>query len=211
MPMEAVTLTASWSFAPWAAIRVERSAQVTAFQQDEKDQNRVRYGAEHTIAIQNTGGEPLTRFVLQDAALSGEGDYTCKIHGEVVTPAMSYDPESGTFAVELPGVLPAGGTLAITFAEGGSALGENGIFTLQGQVGGQAWGMFMVLGDVRPPRQGGEVRSIRSVLVGHGALGANMSGTGPTVFGLFDDPDRARAAWEELRQTYRAAFLTETV
>ena len=140
MPMKAVTLTASWSFAPWAAIRVERSAQVTAFQQDEKDQNRVRYGAEHTIAIQNTGGEPLTRFVLQDAALSGEGDYTCKIHGEVVTPAMSYDPESGTFAVELPGVLPAGETLTITFAKGGSALGENGIFTLQCQVEVQAWG-----------------------------------------------------------------------
>ena len=140
MPMEAVTLTASWSFAPWAAIRVERSAQVTAFQQDEEDQNRVRYGAEHTIAIQNTGGEPLTRFVLKDAALPGEGDYTCKIHGEVVTPTMSYDPESGTFAVELPGGLPAGETLTITFAKGGSALGENGIFTLQCQVEVRAWG-----------------------------------------------------------------------
>lgn len=140
MPMEAVTLTASWSFAPWAAIRVERSAQVTAFRQDEEDQNRVRYGAEHTIAIQNTGGELLTRFVLQDAALPGEEDYTCKIHGEVVTPTMSYDPESGTFAVELPGGLPAGETLTITFAKGGSALAENGIFTLQCQVEVRAWG-----------------------------------------------------------------------
>ena len=140
MPMEAVTLTAAWSFAPWAAIRVERSAQVTAFRQDDEDQNHIRYWAEHTIAIQNTGGELLTRFILQDAALPGEEDYTCKIHGEVVTPTISYDPESGTFAVELPGGLPAGETLTITFAKGGSALGENGIFTLQCQVEVQAWG-----------------------------------------------------------------------
>ena len=138
MPMEAVTLTAAWSFAPWAAIRVERSAQVTAFRQDDEDQNHIRYWAEHTIAIQNTGGELLTRFVLQDAALPGEEDYTCKIHGEVVTPTISYDLESGTFAVELPGGLPAGETLTITFAKGGSALGENGIFTLQCQVEVQA-------------------------------------------------------------------------
>ena len=38
-----------------------------------------------------------------------------------------------------------------------------------------------------------------------------MSGTGPTVFGLFDDGDLARSAWETLRQTYRDTFLTETV
>ena len=38
-----------------------------------------------------------------------------------------------------------------------------------------------------------------------------MSGTGPTVFGLFDDPARARSAWEDLKKTYRDAFLTETV
>ena len=111
---------------------------MTAFRQDDEDQNHIRYWAEHTIAIQNTGGELLTRFILQDAALPGEEDYTCKIHGEVVTPTISYDPESGTFAVELPGGLPAGETLTITFAKGGSALGENGIFTLQCQVEVQA-------------------------------------------------------------------------
>ena len=55
------------------------------------------------------------------------------------------------------------------------------------------------------------VRRALDVLVEHGALGANMSGTGPTVFGLFDEADRARSAWEELKKTYRDAFLTETV
>ena len=80
-----------------------------------------------------------------------------------------------------------------------------------GDLGGVARRMYNVFEDVLPARQRAEVASIRSILVQHGALGANMSGTGPTVFGLFDDLDRARSAWEELGQTYRDAFLTETV
>ncbi len=80
-----------------------------------------------------------------------------------------------------------------------------------GDLGGVARRMYNVFEDVLPPRQRAEVAAIRAVLVQHGALGANMSGTGPAVFGLFDDADRARSAWEELRQTYRDVFLTETV
>ena len=80
-----------------------------------------------------------------------------------------------------------------------------------GDLGGVARRMYNVFEDVLPSRQRTAVAAIRSALVQHGALGANMSGTGPTVFGLFDDADRARSAWEELRQTYRDVFLTETV
>lgn len=80
-----------------------------------------------------------------------------------------------------------------------------------GDLGGVARRMYNVFEDVLPSRQRTEVAAIHSALVQHGALGANMSGTGPTVFGLFDDADRARSAWEELRQTYRDVFLTETV
>lgn len=80
-----------------------------------------------------------------------------------------------------------------------------------GDLGGVARRMYNVFEDVLPSRQRTEVAAIRSALVQHGALGANMSGTGPTVFGLFEDADRARSAWEELRQTYRDVFLTETV
>ena len=80
-----------------------------------------------------------------------------------------------------------------------------------GDLGGVARRMYNVFEDVLPPRQRAEVAAIRAVLVQHGALWANMSGTGPAVFGLFDDADRARSAWEELRQTYRDVFLTETV
>ena len=56
-----------------------------------------------------------------------------------------------------------------------------------------------------------EVQAIKGVLIQHGALGASMSGTGPTVFGLFDDPAAAREAWAELKETYRETFCTETL
>lgn len=45
----------------------------------------------------------------------------------------------------------------------------------------------------------------------HGALGAIMSGSGPTVFGLYDDEGLARATYDALRQNHMAKqiFITE--
>ena len=56
----------------------------------------------------------------------------------------------------------------------------------------------------------GEIDAIKNTLIQHGALGASMSGSGPTVFGLFDGPAAARAAWAELSGRYRECFLTRT-
>ena len=80
-----------------------------------------------------------------------------------------------------------------------------------GDLEGVARRMYNVFEDVLPPRQGAEVRAIRGELVQQGALGACMSGTGPTVFGLFRDWDQAEAAREVLGRTYRDVWLTETV
>jgi 4-diphosphocytidyl-2-C-methyl-D-erythritol kinase len=40
------------------------------------------------------------------------------------------------------------------------------------------------------------IRSVKEQLLTHGALGALMSGSGPTVFGLFSEPDKAAAAMQ---------------
>lgn len=54
------------------------------------------------------------------------------------------------------------------------------------------------------------IDEIKESMKSQGALNAMMSGSGPTVFGLFDDPDKARGAYEALNRGSLAknVFLT---
>ena len=76
---------------------------------------------------------------------------------------------------------------------------------------GTARRMYNVFEDVLSPRQGRTVSEIKARLIANGALGACMSGTGPTVFGLFEDSGAAERAVEDLRADYEDVFLTEPV
>ncbi len=58
-----------------------------------------------------------------------------------------------------------------------------------------------------------EIGEIRKLMLESGALNAMMSGSGPTVFGLFSDPRAAAAAYERMRygrgtQFARQVYLT---
>ena len=44
------------------------------------------------------------------------------------------------------------------------------------------------------------IGKIKEKMMAYGALGAMMSGSGPTVFGLFDDDEKARYAYEKMRR-----------
>lgn len=56
-----------------------------------------------------------------------------------------------------------------------------------------------------------EVFSIKQNLLDLGALNAAMSGSGPTVFAIFEDRKRAEAAAEELQQRYPQTYLADPV
>lgn len=71
--------------------------------------------------------------------------------------------------------------------------------------------MYNVFEDVLPERQLARVADIKNILIQQGALGANMSGTGPTAFGLFSSQSQAQAAYDILKQRYQEVFLAETV
>ena len=71
--------------------------------------------------------------------------------------------------------------------------------------------MYNVFEDVLPERQLARVADIKNTLIQQGALGANMSGTGPTAFGLFSSQSQAQAAYDVLKQRYQEVFLAETV
>ncbi len=56
-----------------------------------------------------------------------------------------------------------------------------------------------------------EIDGIKDAMLRSGALNAAMTGSGPTVFGLFDDGERACAGAEALGRRYRQTFLTRPV
>ena len=67
-----------------------------------------------------------------------------------------------------------------------------------------------VFEEVLAPEQG-EVLRIKERLVSLGAEAAAMTGSGPTVFGLFRDEHRAAQAYLALRTAYRQTYLTRFV
>lgn len=59
--------------------------------------------------------------------------------------------------------------------------------------------------------QQGEITEIKTILKKNGALGALMSGSGPTVFGIFSTRIQAEKSVQALRTRWRDVFLTHTV
>ena len=55
-----------------------------------------------------------------------------------------------------------------------------------------------------------QIGEIKAFLAENGADGTLMSGSGPTVYGLFSDESRAKTAAKMLRRRFADTFLTET-
>ncbi|MCI2059008.1 MAG: 4-(cytidine 5'-diphospho)-2-C-methyl-D-erythritol kinase [Oscillibacter sp.] len=68
-----------------------------------------------------------------------------------------------------------------------------------------------VFEQVLTPEEREAVCAIESCMRRQGALGAAMTGSGPTVFGVFAGEDGAHRALEELRPRYAQSFLTSPV
>jgi len=56
-----------------------------------------------------------------------------------------------------------------------------------------------------------EIQAIKEVLSNVGAKGSLLSGSGSTVFAIFDNPDCAKSAYTKLNKGNGGVFLTETV
>ena len=76
---------------------------------------------------------------------------------------------------------------------------------------GVARRMYNVFENALPERQRSRVNDIKNALIQCGALGASMSGSGPTAFGLFDTETAAREAGERLLDLCKDVFVTQTV
>jgi len=81
----------------------------------------------------------------------------------------------------------------------------------QGDLVGIARRMFNVFEAVLTPHQQREIQAIKTALLQAGALGATMSGSGPTVLGLFDREDLAQEAVRQLKEDFTDVYLTQPV
>ena len=81
----------------------------------------------------------------------------------------------------------------------------------EGDLAGVSRRMFNVFEEALPAQRRAVVEEIKSTLLSRGALGACMSGTGPPVFGIFDNAESARSVADELKQSYAETFLTKNV
>lgn len=80
----------------------------------------------------------------------------------------------------------------------------------KGDLEGICAGMGNVLEDVSVTRYG-ILNDIKADLISLGALSAQMSGSGPTVFGIFRDEEKAALAKEALRRKYRTAYVCRAI
>lgn len=55
------------------------------------------------------------------------------------------------------------------------------------------------------------IDEIKSIMVNFGALGSMMSGSGPTVFGIFEDDRTAEVCYNRLRDYMKDVYITETI
>jgi 4-diphosphocytidyl-2-C-methyl-D-erythritol kinase len=55
-----------------------------------------------------------------------------------------------------------------------------------------------------------DINKIKDIMIKHGALGSIMSGSGPTVFGLFDEYEKAACARKNLKEQYDQTYLVQS-
>ena len=61
------------------------------------------------------------------------------------------------------------------------------------------------------PERYREVFRIKEILLAHGALNAAMSGSGPTVYGIFESAAEAQRAAEVLKKSYQQTYVAKPV
>ena len=60
-------------------------------------------------------------------------------------------------------------------------------------------------------RKNRSIVGIKEKMIRLGALGAMMSGSGPSVFAFFDDMLKAQECYDEMKKMYKEVFITRTI
>lgn len=140
MPETPVTLTATWIFTGDPAVSVEKDGSIVDAS-DAAVGESVDYTASYTLAVENTGGETLTRFAIRDDALRSDTSITAEIGGVSIVLDPVYDAQTQTLTFSLPDGLQPGDTLHLTYScPKTGILEEKKVLTDDSTVGVTAWG-----------------------------------------------------------------------
>lgn len=60
-------------------------------------------------------------------------------------------------------------------------------------------------------RQHKSIYNIKKKMMSNGAVGSMMSGSGPSVFGFFDDMLKAQKCYDDMKNKYADTFITRTI
>lgn len=55
------------------------------------------------------------------------------------------------------------------------------------------------------------LKEIKDLMTAYGSVGAMMSGSGPTVFGFFEDMLKAQRCYDKLKTKYQEVYITRTI
>ncbi len=80
-----------------------------------------------------------------------------------------------------------------------------------GDLQGIAQRLFNVFEEALLPRHQKNIQEIKGIMIDGGALGASMSGSGPTVLGIFSSESQGLACQARLQSQYPDTFLTRPV
>ena len=80
----------------------------------------------------------------------------------------------------------------------------------EGDINALAGCMYNVLEEVSIKRYP-QIQALKETMLEGGALNAMMSGSGPTVFGLYDDEEKAKVTMNELRKMCGFVYLGHTL
>ena len=80
----------------------------------------------------------------------------------------------------------------------------------QGELSGVARRMYNVFEDVMP-KGARDIADIKNTMLDNSALGTVMTGSGPSVIGIFDNEEDAKGAFGQLKNSYKECYLSHTV
>ena len=116
MPDAPVMLTATWTFTKAPDIELEKDGRIISVPGSGEEGDQVDYIAAYTLSVQNTGGEPLSRFTVRDDTLPEDASDIQLFVGGNAVPRYDSAWSGNALTIRLDDPLEPDDTLTISYS-----------------------------------------------------------------------------------------------